>query len=386
MTEAPTLLLIDSSDSDRALATFLLKRELPDAVIIPAPDALAAANALLQGMPDVAIVADDLAWANIRELVGTIKRRNPSTAIILFGHELDFASQALDPGLACQGLVRKTSAGFLALPGIVREVLPRTHSRVDAPRDPEPQTPSAPPRAGGGNPDLRDIALVFSHDFREPVQQIARSARRAEAADTAEGRAAGLRQVLESADRATSMLDGMIEYLTLTGRDAPLTAVDLNKALNQAIENLSASIDESHAEIRAAPLPVLLGDEQQIVHLFQNLLSNAIKFTRERPVVSISCERRDDKWLLAFRDNGIGIPSAFIDRIFELGKRLHTREEYPGTGIGLALCRRIVERHGGRIWAESGGGGSTFYVLVPRHPGEASHAAERETAVNRPRS
>jgi signal transduction histidine kinase len=115
-------------------------------------------------------------------------------------------------------------------------------------------------------------------------------------------------------------------------------------------------------------------------------LSNAIKFTRERPVVSISCERRDDRWLLAFRDNGIGIPSAFIDRIFELGKRLHTREEYPGTGIGLALCRRIVERHGGRIWAESSGGGSTFYVLVPRHPGEAAQAAERETAVNRPRS
>jgi signal transduction histidine kinase len=111
-----------------------------------------------------------------------------------------------------------------------------------------------------------------------------------------------------------------------------------------------------------------MGDEQQMVHLFQNLVSNAIKFrSREHPVVTISCETRDDQFLLAFQDNGIGIPQEFTERIFELGKRLHTREEYPGSGIGLALCRRIVERHGGRIWCVSREGeGSTFYVLLPR--------------------
>jgi signal transduction histidine kinase len=116
-----------------------------------------------------------------------------------------------------------------------------------------------------------------------------------------------------------------------------------------------------------------MGDEQQMVHLFQNLVSNAIKFrSREHPVVTISCEARHNQFLLAFHDNGIGIPQEFTERIFDLGRRLHTREEYPGSGIGLALCRRIVERHGGRIWCVSReGDGSTFYVLLPR-PVEAA--------------
>jgi len=314
-------------------------------------------------VPDVAIVAADLAWAKVDHLITGIKRRSPGTAIVLFGHELDIASRTLDPGLACEGLVRKNSAGFLALANIITEVLARKNGVAGATTSVSDSGSHQP-----GDEDMREIALAFSHDFREPVQQIVRLARRGQRAETIDGSAQAMRQVLECAERAGTMLDGMIEYLSVTERETKPAPVDLSACLDLALDNLLTAIRESDAEIRAAQLPTLMGDEQQMVHLFQNLVSNAIKFrSREHPVVTISCETRDDQFLLAFQDNGIGIPQEFTERIFELGRRLHTREEYPGSGIGLALCRRIVERHGGRIWCVSSEGeGSTFYVLLPR--------------------
>jgi light-regulated signal transduction histidine kinase (bacteriophytochrome) len=362
MIHAPSILLVDSSVGDRTLARLLLERELPNATIMMAHDALAVANALETSVPDVAIVAADLAWAKVDHLIAGLKRRSPHTAIVLFGHELDIASRTLDPGLACEGLVRKNSAGFLALANIITEVLARKNGLADTTHAAVAESPSPE------NQDVREIALVFSHDFREPVQQIIRLAKRGPKGDAADGASQVLRQVLDCAERADNMLDGMIEYLSVTERETTLSLVDLSACLDQALGNLLAAINESGAEIRAAQLPMLIGDEQQMVHLFQNLVSNAIKFrSREHPVVTISCERRDDQWLLTFHDNGIGIPPEFTERIFELGRRLHTREEYPGSGIGLALCRRIVERHGGRIWCVSRvGEGSAFYVLLPR--------------------
>lgn len=367
MTEAPAILLIDAGEGDRALAQLLLDREFPGARISGVADPLAAAYSLGAERPDVVVIAADVPWANFSDLVASIKRRSAATGIVLFGQEADILARVLDPGLACDGVIRKTSAGFLALPAIVREVIQRKAGEPlpapEAAAEPQPAGPL--PRT---DQDLREIALVFSHDFREPVQQIVRLARRGLVANSADAAIQSLRHVLESADRASAMLDGMIEYLTVTGRNASPAAVDLNASLNQALENLKAGIDDSQAEVRAAPLPVVPGDEHQLVHLFQNLVSNAIKFrSKERPVVTISCEPNGDAWHIAVRDNGIGIPQAFIERIFELGKRLHTREEYPGTGIGLALCRRIVERHGGRIWAESHEGqGSTFHLVMAR--------------------
>ncbi|MGH9254470.1 MAG: sensor histidine kinase [Vicinamibacterales bacterium] len=369
MIHAPAILLIDSSAGDLTLSKLLLERELPSATITLASDALALADALGAGVPDVVVVAADLAWANIKELVASRKRRSPKTAIVLFGHEADIASRALDPGLACEGVIRKNSAGFLALANIITDVVARRQRPATGGTTMADASASV---SGARDQDLREIALVFSHDFREPVQQIARLAKRGQAAEATDGATQALRQVLECAERASSMLDAIIEYLAVTERDAKLAPVDLNVCLNKALDNLRSAIDESHVEIRAAPLPVSVGDEHQMVHLFQNLVSNAIKFRgRERSGITITCESRGDQWLLAFNDNGIGIPQRFADRIFDLGKRLHTREEYPGSGIGLALCRRIVERHAGRIWVVSREGvGSTFYVLLPRQAGD----------------
>jgi signal transduction histidine kinase len=174
--------------------------------------------------------------------------------------------------------------------------------------------------------------------------------------------------VLDRAERLSKMLDGMTEYLVVTGRTAGHVVIDLSVCLEKAIDNLRPSIIEARAEIRVLNHHLMsIGDEQQIIHLFQNLISNAIKFRdADRPMITISAERYGDRWLMRFRDNGIGIPEASWKRIFELGTRLHTGDRYPGAGMGLALCKRIVERHGGRIWVESRPGeGSTFLVLLP---------------------
>jgi light-regulated signal transduction histidine kinase (bacteriophytochrome) len=207
---------------------------------------------------------------------------------------------------------------------------------------------------------------MFSHDLKEPVQQILRLARRARESQGTQAPPGPLLHVIELAERLNVMLDGMVDYLGLirSGTPAP---VDLNQCLNYALQTLRTSVEEAHAEIRAAPLPTIVGDERQMRHLFQNLVGNAIKFRSNEPLrITITVESRDDAWLLAIADNGIGIPERALHRIFELGARLHTREEYAGSGIGLALCKRIVERHGGKIWAASEGRGSTFYVLLPR--------------------
>jgi signal transduction histidine kinase len=360
----PSIILIDSDDSDRTLATLLLQRELPNATVLAPIDAGALAEALATQRPDVVIVSASLAWRDVEELITAIKRANPTRGVVLFGHEYDILLRGLNPGLACDAMVRKNSAGFMRLPGLVTELLERARRVVEAAAS-AVQAPKAGERT---HQEMRDIALVFSHDLQEPLQQIVRLARMGLTTDDGRMPSRSLQRVLECAARASTMLDDMLEYLTVAARDSSPTVVDLSQCLRKAVENLRSRIDESHAEVRAARLPTTVGDEHQLLHLFQNLLSNAIKFRgRERPLIDIFVEAQGPQWLVSFRDNGIGIPPAHLERIFTPGQRLHTRDEYPGSGLGLALCRRIVERHGGRIWATSDAdGGSTFHILLPQ--------------------
>jgi signal transduction histidine kinase len=353
----PGILLVDSNPDDRALAHLILERQLAHAVITAPADPLAFAEVLVEAAPDVLVVAEDLAWFKVAELITAIRRRHPRTAlVVLASRDPAGADRIASAGMALDGFVQKTVSGFLRLGSVVGEVLSqaRQFDRAPAP---------AGPRAERVD-DISDAALMFSHDLKEPVQQILRLARRATAS---QGTGAGgeLQPVVECAERLNTMLEGMVEYLGVV-RSSTAGSVDLNQALNHALQTLRPAIDDAHAEIRAAPLPTIVGDERQMRHLFQNLIGNAIKFRGpDRLRVTITVESRDNAWLLAIADNGIGIPERALHRIFELGARLHTREEYAGTGIGLAVCKRIVEAHGGRIWAASEGRGSTFYVLLP---------------------
>jgi light-regulated signal transduction histidine kinase (bacteriophytochrome) len=170
--------------------------------------------------------------------------------------------------------------------------------------------------------------------------------------------------------RMQQLIQDLLAYSRVSTRTQAFVSIDGNAVLRQAVNNLQVAIAESNATITHDPLPQVNGDKTQWLQLFQNLIANAIKFRREEPPqVHIMAESKDREWLFSVRDNGIGIKPQYLDRIFEIFKRLHTRREFPGTGIGLAMCKKIVERHGGRIWAESQPGvGTTFYFTIPLTP------------------
>lgn len=221
------------------------------------------------------------------------------------------------------------------------------------------------------NAELEQLAYVASHDMQEPLRMIASYLqlivqRYPDKLDD-DGREF-IGYAVDGAKRMQALIDDLLAYSRVGTKARPLEPVESEAVLDTALRHLRVAIEESGARIDRGPLPRVVGDASQLVQLFQNLVGNAIKFRgREPPVVSISCEERDDAWCFEVRDNGIGIEAAYFERIFVLFQRLHGRREYPGTGIGLALCKRIVERHGGDIGVESRpGAGSVFRFTLPR--------------------
>ena len=172
----------------------------------------------------------------------------------------------------------------------------------------------------------------------------------------------------DGALRMQTFIHDLLEFARVGTRGQEFKATDSAAVWDQAMTNLEAAIEESGAVVTHDPLPSMMADRVQLGQLFQNLLGNAIKFRSDNPPeIHIGVEPKDSEWQFFVRDNGIGIDSEYADRIFAVFQRLHTREEYSGTGIGLAICKKIVERHGGRIWLESElERGSTFNFTIPR--------------------
>jgi len=158
-----------------------------------------------------------------------------------------------------------------------------------------------------------------------------------------------------------------LAYARVSTRGGDLEPIDSETVLKEALSNLATVIQESGGVVTHGPLPTVAADPTQLRQVFQNLIGNAIKYRGERPPeVHIEVEHRPGEWQFTTRDNGIGIDPQYFERIFRIFQRLHTRKEYPGTGIGLALCKKIIERHGGRIWvASQPGEGSTFCFTIP---------------------
>ncbi|MFB3916033.1 MAG: PAS domain S-box protein [Terriglobales bacterium] len=221
------------------------------------------------------------------------------------------------------------------------------------------------------NQDLEHFAYVASHDLQEPLrtmssfsQLLARRYRGKMGADADEF----LTFIVDGATRMQTLIHDLLAFSRIGTRGGPFTLVNCAEVLQSAKENLDAAIAESSAVIIYDELPTVLADSAQLMQLFQNLFSNAIKFRRrdQPPCIRVSAERQSDGWQFSVRDNGIGIDPKYFDRIFIIFQRLHGRDEYPGTGIGLTICKRIVERHGGRMWVESEPrSGSTFFFTLP---------------------
>jgi signal transduction histidine kinase len=223
------------------------------------------------------------------------------------------------------------------------------------------------------NEDLEQFAHVASHDLQEPLRKVAsfcellRIGYREQLDDKAQQY---IDFAVDGAVRMKKLIGDLLDFSRVGTRGRALEPTDARKACDRAIEILRPAINESGATVTRSDLPTIRADEVQLTQLFQNLIGNAIKYVGDQsPVIQLAAQRNGNEWHFSVSDNGIGIDSKHADRIFVIFQRLHGRGEYEGTGIGLAICKRIVERTGGRIWVESSEGqGSTFYFTAPVIP------------------
>jgi light-regulated signal transduction histidine kinase (bacteriophytochrome) len=190
---------------------------------------------------------------------------------------------------------------------------------------------------------------------------------------------------VDGATRMQKLIGDLLAFSRVSTRGKDPEPTDCEVALRHSLANLRLVVQETKAVITNDPLPTVLVDPTQLSQLLQNLLANAIKFQgTEPPHIHISAKTEEDKWEIDVRDNGIGFDPQFADRIFVIFQRLHGKTEYPGTGIGLSICKKIVQRHGGHIWVESAPGqGSTFHFTLPAAPAEAALTAKGEARAAR---
>ncbi|MGA7576682.1 MAG: ATP-binding protein [Desulfobaccales bacterium] len=220
------------------------------------------------------------------------------------------------------------------------------------------------------NRDLEDFAYISSHDLQEPLRKIANFSEMLARQYQGQLDEHGVRYfgyVTDGAKRMQDLINDLLNYSRVGRAEIPLTPASLEDILKGTLNDLHTVIKDSRAEISHEPLPALQVNPHQLGQLLQNLLTNAIKFHGGQPPrIHLAARQEDSEWVFSVRDYGIGFEPQYADGIFKVFKRLHSKEEYPGTGIGLAVCKKIVERHGGRIWAEAEPGrGATFYFTIP---------------------
>ena len=225
------------------------------------------------------------------------------------------------------------------------------------------------------NAELEQFAYVSSHDLQEPLRmitsylQLLQKRYQGKLDDKADKY---INFAVDGASRMQNLIQALLEFSQVSTRNRELEPANCNFILNQALSNLKLMIRDNKVTISHDPLPYVMADPTQLIQVFQNLILNGIIFhSEEAPKIHVSADKQVSEWVFSVQDNGIGIYPKYSERIFEIFKRLHKREDYNGTGIGLAICKKIVERHGGRIWVESElGKGSTFYFTLPINPAE----------------
>ena len=231
------------------------------------------------------------------------------------------------------------------------------------------------------NTELAQFAYVASHDLQEPLRAVhshCQLLRKKLEDKLDESTRTCLTFAVDGAERMQRLINDMLNYSRVGTRGKPFESVDINEIVNETLANLAVAIEESGAKVQVEKLPTVVADRRQMPQLFQNLIGNAIKYRGEKaPEIHVSANQLNGEWEFSVRDNGIGIAPEYFDRVFIIFKRLHTRDEYSGTGIGLAICKKIVERHGGRIWVESETNqGSDFRFTLPLRSADMQSATQ----------
>lgn len=293
-------------------------------------------------------------------LAEAMEAANGGTEISRAGQALTFFTESLSP-------FEMTHRGFqetnVKLQRLTSELEQRVEERTRALQEREVLLERS-------NADLRMFANVIAHDLQEPLRTIESFLKLLRDRYTAKldtNAKDFIDFAVDGADRLQAMINDMLVYSRVGTQGKEFTKVDMNNIAVKVIGDLGTVIAESGAEVEHDVLPEIIADPFQMSQLLLNLIINAIKFRgKELPRVQIGVRQEKDEWIFSVTDNGIGIDPEFAQRVFIIFQRLHARDEYPGTGVGLAICQRIVERHGGRIWIKSTPGkGTTVFFTIP---------------------
>ncbi|MDZ7843465.1 MAG: ATP-binding protein [Anaerolineales bacterium] len=321
--------------------------------------------------PDLILLSVELTDTNgflICEMIKSDPDLQDAFVLLISGELVDSRHQAKGLELGAEDyIVRPVSDRELVARIVSLERVKETQKEL---RDAKQELEAINEKLARSNRDLQDFAHTLSHDLQEPLRMVSSflsllARQYGEQLD--ENAQEYIDFAVDGAERMKSMVQGLLSFSRVTTRGEPMEPVGSQETLSAARDNLHVMISERGAKITAAELPEVRGDFNQITQLFQNLISNAIKYNeQEIPRVEIDVERKGGCWQFSVRDDGVGIDPAHQERIFTIFQREHTRGEYPAAGVGLSICKRIVERHGGKIWVESTPGeGSTFYFTLP---------------------
>jgi light-regulated signal transduction histidine kinase (bacteriophytochrome) len=224
------------------------------------------------------------------------------------------------------------------------------------------------------NAELQQFAYVASHDLQEPLRMVVSYLTLLDRrySNDLDPQALEFRQyAVEGGERMRALIDALLAYSRVDTKGKEFGLVDMGSVMEDVIQVLSVPIGETKAEITVGPMPTIAADGSQMFQLMQNLVNNAIKFNEgPQPIIRVYADKAENLWKFAVTDNGIGIDAKYSEKIFQMFQRLHTKEEYPGNGVGLAIAKKIAERHGGRIWVESEEGmGAAFYFTIDEKAG-----------------